>query len=104
MTARENRFASLVSGFSALILAISFVLPLTGHTTYLNAAGNPAGFLAQLFPSPDAVAATSYGFVWDDMSWTVSLIFFLPALLLIFRNSQNNKLLTIVAGGSRYSE
>ena len=66
---------------SALVLALSFVLPLSSYTTYVDADGRPVGPAGQLFHDADAKRVTSYGYFWEDMSWVAPLIFFLPAAL-----------------------
>jgi uncharacterized membrane protein YhaH (DUF805 family) len=85
MSKRVEESVVAVCFLSALILAVSFVLPLTEYTTFVDANGRPVGIVGQLFPDPDSGRVTTYGFFWEDINWVVPVVFFLPALLIVLR-------------------
>jgi hypothetical protein len=65
---------------SALTLAVSFVLPLSEVTTYLNTDGTPIGLLGQWFPSPDQNSEVSRHFFWQEPGSVLPLVFFVPLI------------------------
>ena len=85
MRTKIERAVVGVCFLSALLLAVSFMLPLTEYKTVVDADGRPVGILGQLFPGPGSDSVTTYGFFWEDINWVVPAVFFLPALLMVLR-------------------
>jgi hypothetical protein len=85
MNRKVERTIVHVCILSALLLAVSFTLPLTEYNTVVNADGRPVGLLGQLFPDPNSDRVTTHGFFWEDMNGVVPVVFFLPLLLIVLR-------------------
>jgi len=85
MNATVERAMGRLCFLSAIILALSFVLPLSQHATYLDADGRPAGLLGQLFPDPDSARVVDYEYFWQDLHGVTLLVFFLPLTLIVMR-------------------
>jgi hypothetical protein len=88
MASKAKRIVLVAHAMSAVVLALSFFLPVAESTTYLGSDGRPVGLLGQVFPSPDFATATSYSFFWEDANWVVPVVFFVPALLVVARVSR----------------
>ena len=81
MISTASRIPLVACVVCSVLLAISFFLPLSEHSTYLRADGRPAGILGQLFPDPNAAATVTYEYFWNDLYWMVPVTFFLPGVL-----------------------
>jgi hypothetical protein len=92
---RLERVITRMCVISSLALAVSFVLPLTKHTAYIDADGAPVGMLGQLFPDSSMAGVVSHQYTWDDMVWAVPLIYFLPLVLVLLQRLRWRRLETL---------
>ena len=96
MSDKLARITRRIYAISAFVLAVSFFLPLTVRTTYVDAEGKLGGLLRQWFPGAGAEGVTSPGFVWENMEWTILLIFFVPVVLVALRKLPSQKLRSLI--------
>jgi hypothetical protein len=92
VTTRLERVIPRICVLSSLALAVSFVLPLTNQTTYVDADETPVGLLGQLFPDSSMAGVVSHQYTWDDMAWAVPVIYFLPLVLAVLQRLRWRKL------------
>jgi hypothetical protein len=81
MTPDVRRIVVAVYVISAVVLALSFALPVARQTTCADAGSGFGGVLKQMFPDPNCPIVTSYSFFWEDTFSAVPAIFFLPLLM-----------------------
>ncbi len=69
----------------AVVLAVSFILPVASNTTYVDSTGKHLGLLGQIFPSKDSVVLKDYSYFWEDFHPILLIIFFVPVVLEFIR-------------------
>ncbi len=70
---------------TAIVLAVSFILPVASNTTYVDSTGKPVGLLGQIFPNNDSIALKDYSYFWKDFHPVLLILFFVPVILEFIR-------------------
>ena len=71
--------------FAALLLLVSYMLPVSYQPVRLGADGEPAGWLAQVLSAADAPAARTYSHFWQGFPWITTVLFIVPLALVMIR-------------------
>ncbi|MBU0741333.1 hypothetical protein KKG45_04095 [bacterium] len=72
----------------ALLLVVSYLLPISYQPVQLAADGRPAGLLVQMFPAPDAPSARQYSHFWQGFPRTTAAVFLLPLALALLQRAR----------------